>query len=138
MIEQTFARRFADAWKRPTPEKLIELLHPDVLLYQPHLPPIRGREAAKAEFERLFRWLPGLHGEVERSCGADGVVFIEWEMRFPIGREPVRIPAVDRFLLRDGLGIEREVYFDQQPLYLALLARPDAWAGFLRYRFGSR
>ena len=135
-MEQEFAQRFADAWKRPTLERLLALLHPEVVLYQPYGAPIRGKAAARAEFERLLRWLPGLHGTVKRTVGGRGVVFIEWVMHFPIGRRGVSIPAVDRFLLRDGLGIERAVYFNQMQLVSAVLTHPSSWRGFVHYRFG--
>jgi len=134
-VERAFADGFAAAWNAPTPERLIALLHDDVVLYQPQLPPIRGRAAALSEFQRLFRWLPALRGDVDRASGADGAVFIEWRMQFPFGRR-VEIAAVDRFLLRDGLGIERIVYFDQLPLMLGLLRHPSAWPRYARYRLG--
>lgn len=133
--ELRFAQQFADGWAAPTAERLVALLAEDVVLYQPHLPPLRGRAAARAEFARLFRWLPGLHGTVHRARGADGVVFIEWTMHFPFGRRGVAIPAVDRFLLRDGLGLERTVYFDQVPLLAGVVLHPGVWPGYLRYRF---
>jgi hypothetical protein len=135
-MEQEFAQRFANVWKHPTPERLVELLHPNVVLYQPYGPPVRGKAAARAEFVRLLRWLPDLHGTVERTMGARDVIFIEWLMKFPIGRHGVAIRAVDRFLLRDGLGIERAVYFNQLQLLTAILTHPSSWLGFLRYRTG--
>ena len=46
--------------KRADTERLVELLHTDVVLYQPHVPAIRGRQAALQEFRRLFRRLPEL------------------------------------------------------------------------------
>lgn len=134
--EQEFAERFADAWARPTVERLAALLHPEVVLYQPHLPTIRGQAAARAEFERLLRWLPELFGTVRRSCGSHGIVFIEWQMVFPIGRRGVSIAAVDRFVLQNGLGIERAVYFSPLPLLKAVLTHPSSWAGFGAYRSG--
>jgi len=134
--ELTFADQFAAGWSAPTAERLVALLTDDVVLYQPQLPPLRGRAAARAEFDRLFRWLPGLHGEVHRARGADGVVYIEWTMHFPLGGSVVSIPAVDRFFLRDGLGAERTVYFDQLPLIVGVLRHLSEWSGYLRYRFG--
>jgi len=134
-MEQAFAQRFAEAWKQPSPERLVALLHPDVVLYQPQSPAIRGKEAARREFQRLFRWLPDLCGDVERWCGASGVVFIEWHMRFPIGKG-LAIRAVDRFVLQEGLGIERAVYFNPLPLLAAVVSHPHLWPGFIRYRFG--
>jgi hypothetical protein len=135
-MEQTFADAFAQGWSRPTPEGLVALLHPEVVLLQPHLAPIRGKEAALAEFRRLFAWLPGLHGVVERSAEAAGFVFIEWQMKLPVGSKLVSIPAVDRFRLQDGLAIERIVYFDQVALIKTVLFHPSLWLGYLRYRFG--
>ena len=57
-----FAERFAEAWARPTPERLVAILHDDVTLLQPHLPPIRGKAAAFDELRHLLTWLPELHG----------------------------------------------------------------------------
>lgn len=135
--ELAFAEQFAAGWAAPTAARLVALLTEDVVLYQPHLPPLRGKAAALAEFDRLFRWLPALHGEVHRARGGDGVVYIEWTMRFPLGNAVVDIAAVDRFLLRDGLGAERTVYFDQLPLIAGVLRHPSAWPGYVRYRFAG-
>jgi hypothetical protein len=133
--EQAFAARFAQAWAAPTPEGLVELLHEDVRLYQPNLAPIHGRQQALAEFRRLLGNVPGLHGVVDRSSGMEGLVFIEWRMILPAAR-PASIGMVDRFLIRDGLALERRVYFDPLSLLLAVIARPGLWGGFMRYRFG--
>lgn len=137
-IEAEFAKRFAAAWTSPAVDDLVALLHPEAVLHQPHLPTMRGRAAAHAEFQQLLRWLPDFHGEAFRSRGADGVVYIEWRMIFPIGRAGTSIGAVDRFVLQDGLGIERAVYFNQLPLLIAILTHPRVWPGFLKYRFGRR
>lgn len=131
-----FAEQFATAWGRPTPEGLMALLHPEVVLYQPHQPPIRGREAGLREFRRLLAWLPTFHGEVTRWSESGGYVFIEWKMLLPLGGKTISIPAVDRFLVRDGLGMERVVYFDQLRLIAAVAGNPRLWAGYLKYRFG--
>ena len=132
-----FAAAFAAAWSAPTPERLCALLDPDVVLLQPHRPPIRGRDAALADFRRLFAWLRGLHGEVDRASGDGDVVFIEWRMRLPVGDDVVTVRAIDRFLLRGGLGLERAVYFDQLALVRAVLAHPSLLPGWLRYRAGG-
>lgn len=135
--ELVFADRFAQAWAAPTADRLVEILHDDVVLYQPHRPPIRGKDAAHAELGRLLRSLPGLHGRVDRVAGADGLVFIEWRMILPDGSRGVSLPAVDRFFVQDGLGRERIVYFDQLALMVKLLRHPRLLARFARYRFGS-
>lgn len=135
-MRSSFASRFADAWAAPTPQRLADLLHPDVVLYQPHLPPIRGRDSAMREFERLFAFLPGLHGEVDLACESGDVVFIEWRMKFPVGGRAAEIRAVDRLFLRDGLVIERAVYFDQVAMMRAVVAHPAMWRRYARYRLG--
>lgn len=129
-----FSGRFAEAWANPTPERLVALLHPDVLLRQPHRPPVRGKPAALEEFRRLFAWLPGLHGVIDRAVDAGDIVFIEWRMQMPVGSDIISIPAVDRFRLKDGLGFERVVYFDQMALVAALARHPRLWPGYVRYR----
>jgi SnoaL-like protein len=134
---RAFVETFEDVWSEPTPEALVELLHPDVVLRPPHRRPIRGKTNALKEFRRLLDWLPGLHGAVERSSVTDDVVFIEWQMQLPVGNRPVSIRAVDRFRLENGLAIERVVYFDQLQLIGALLTHPRLWPGWITYRFGS-
>lgn len=133
-MHHPFADAFAAAWARPTPEGLVALLHRNVTLIQPHRPPVHGSAEALQEFRRLFAWLPGLHGVVDRAAGDDDVVFIEWRMRLPLMHETVSIPAVDRFRLENGLGIERVVYFDQMALAAAVARHPALWPGFARYR----
>lgn len=134
--EYEFAQKFAEAWRKPSPENLVALLHPEVTLYQPHLPPIHGKAAAFREFRRLLRWLPALRGEVDQFRGSDGVVFIEWRIIYPIGKEGFTVQAVDRLTLQEGLAIERAVYMDVRRLMLLIIFHPYLWPGYLRYRFG--
>ena len=130
-----FAEKFAATWSRPTPEQLVALLHEDVVLRQPHLRAIRGKAAALAEFRKLLTALPDFHGEGFNAVGDEQQVFIEWRMT-PTRNHPGHIPAVDRISLRDGLVLERVVYFDQFALLRQVLTRPAIWGGFLKYRFG--
>ncbi len=128
-----FATRFAEAWANPSAEKLISMLHPEVVLRQPHRPPIHGKQLALEEFRRLFTWLPHLHGEVDRAVEQGECVFIEWRMLVPVGASTLAIPAVDRFRVVDGLVVERVVYFDQLALAATVLTHPSLWFGYLRY-----
>ena len=136
-MPESFVARFEFAWKKPTPDGLVALLDEDVILRQPHLPAIRGKAAAHREFTRLFSWIPGTHSIVRSSQESGDVAFIEHELRFPVGNKVIALPAVDRFVLRDGLGVERVVYFDQIRLILSVLKHPGLWLGYFRYRFGS-
>lgn len=133
---RSFGERFEDAWRNPSADGLVSLLSEDVVLYQPHLPPIRGREAARREFERLFAWSPGARSEVKRWREQDGVAFIEHELIFPVGRRAMRVRAVDCFTLEGELATERVVYFNMLTLVLGVLRHPSLWPGFVRYRLG--
>lgn len=137
MVLDSFASRFEQAWKNPTADGLAALLAEDVVLIQPHLPPIRGRAAAHAEFARLFAWIPGTHSIVRSSRESGDLAFIEHELRFPVGNGTIRLPSVDRIVLRDGLIAERVVYFDQLRLMLGVLKHLSLWPGYLKYRFGK-
>jgi predicted SnoaL-like aldol condensation-catalyzing enzyme len=133
-MSSSFADEFAAAWSAPTPERLARLLHEDVVLRQPHRPTIHGKAAAIRDFTQLLAWLPTLHGRVVRSAASGEFVFIEWQLRIPVGDAVIVVPAVDRFRLESGLVRERVVYYDQAGFMLAVLAHPSLWAGYVRYR----
>ncbi len=133
--EAAFCQAFEQAWATPTVAGLTGLLTDDVILVQPHLPTIKGKTAAIAEFERLLKWMPGLSGTVHRSISTPGEAAIEWTLSLPIGKG-LAIPMTDLFYLESGMVKLRRVYFDQIPLITAVLSRPWLWPGFVRYRFG--
>ena len=126
--------QFTAAWAHPRAEKLVELLHPDCLLLQPVTRPIRGREAARAEFAKLLGWLTDLRGTVDRSAVDGDLALVAWRLHFTLGGAPYELRIVDRLVVEDGLIREREAYYDSLALMLAVLRRPRAWLGYLRYR----
>ena len=133
----TFTQKFTEVWSDPAPEKFVVLLDPQVILYQPYAPPVRGRDHAFLEFKRMLEWLPGLHGVVRRSMETEDVAFIEWSMKLPIGKRTLSLGVVDRFLLRDGLVIERRTFFDRVPIFLRALKHPKIAFGYLKFIYGS-
>jgi ketosteroid isomerase-like protein len=125
---EEFVVRFADFWNEPSPQRLWELLNPDVVLVQPLAPPTVGIEAAQAQFQRLFSCLPGLRAEVDHWCSDSDIVFIEFRLRATIGADVLDWPNVNRLRLRDGKGIERITYFDPLAVLPTLLRPPSiAW-----------
>ena len=89
---------------------------------------------AREGFRPAFELIPDLHATVH-SWAADGaVVFIEFTLDGTIGGTRVRVPAVDRFILRDGLVSERVAHFDPVPVLRAVAASPRAWPKFVRMR----
>lgn len=128
------ARLFAEAWASPQVDRFVALLAADVVLLQPVTPRVVGRDAAHREFSRLLRWLPDLRGTVDSWSASGSTVLIAWRLRFTLGAAPYELRIVDRLEVRDGLIAEREAYFDSLHFFLTTLARPRAWAGYLRYR----
>ena len=63
------------------------------------------------------------------------VVFIEFTLVGTFGGREISWPAVDRFLLREGLGAERLSYFDPLQPLLGTLTRPSGWGRLLRSGF---
>lgn len=125
-----FALAFADFWKHPTPERMADILHPEVVLLQPLAAPMHGLAAAQDEFRRLWGWLPDLQAEVDRWRGEGDLLFIEFRLRARLGSEQIEWPVIDRFHLREGKAVERTTYFDPLPLLRKVLAHPSTWWGW--------
>jgi limonene-1,2-epoxide hydrolase len=130
-----FVEGFETAWSKSNAAALGELLTDDVVLIQPAMPKIRGKREAHETFSRLFRMIPDLHVRVHRWAARDDLVFIEFTLVGTFGGGEVSWPAVDRFLLRDGLVAERISYFDPLPLFLTTLKRPRGWRRLLSSGF---
>jgi ketosteroid isomerase-like protein len=129
-----FVERFANAWGASDVDRLLALLADDVVLRQPMVPTTVGKAAARDAFTRLFVAFPGLTATVHRWAAEGELTFIEFTLRSSFGGRELSWPAVDRFLLRDGLAAERVSYFDALPLFLKILMRPRGWPGLARAR----
>jgi SnoaL-like domain len=133
-----FVAKFADFWSQPSPRRLPELLHRDVVLVQPLAPRTVGIEAAQAQFHRFFSCLPGLRADVDNWCGDKDIVFIEFRLRADLGRDELEWPNVNRLRLCDGKGIERVTYFDPLVVVPTLLRHPSiAWRWWRSSRLSS-
>ena len=122
-----FVTRFADFWAAPSPARLPELLHPDVVLRQPLAPPAIGIAQAQQQLERFCRCLPGLHAHVEHWATNGDHMFIEFTVKANLARDVLTWPTVNRLILRDGKATERVTYFDPLPVLPALLRHPSVW-----------
>jgi ketosteroid isomerase-like protein len=130
------ASRFAHVWAHPDIDAFIELLHPEVRLYQPITSPIVGRDAARREFSRLFRLLPDLRGTVDHWAADNDFLLIAWRLRATWGRStPYEFHIADHIRVRDRLIIERRALFDSVSLFGAMLrGGPGSWLSYARYR----
>ncbi|MFC6881445.1 MULTISPECIES: nuclear transport factor 2 family protein [Actinomadura] len=124
---EQFVADFIDFWNDPSPQRIPEILHPDVVLTQPLAAPMRGIAAVQEEFRRIWRFLPDLHVQVDRWRGDGDVLFIELRLRAHAGGELVEWPGIDRFVLRDGKAVQRMTYFDPLPVLAKVVKHPSLW-----------
>ncbi|OBI17720.1 hypothetical protein A5712_23335 [Mycobacterium sp. E2327] len=134
---EEFVTKFADFWHDPSPQRLPELLHPNVVLVQPLVGRMIGIEAAQAEFQRIWCCLPDLRGGVDRWCGDGDLLFIEFRLHARIGGRIIEWPNVNRLVLHDGKAIERVTYFDPLAILPMLLRHPSIWWRWWRARAGQ-
>lgn len=130
---EAFVARFTDGWaggREALAREMEGQVAPDVLLTQPLAPPARGLAGFHAQFERLFRAVPDLTGEVHRWEPTEDGVDIHMTFHGTLLGRPFELPNDDRIVLRDGLLAERHARFDPRTL-AAALARPrgDVAAG---------
>ena len=138
---ERWLRAFAEGWAAGAgPEAFIahfrEMLDPDVLLLGPQLPALRGIEAFEHRFVGpLFKLMPDVRAVVGPSAVRGETIFAQLEIAGTLrGGRRVRLNACDRIVLRDGLAIERETYFDPSPLLAALALSPRSWPVFVGAR----
>ncbi len=127
-----FAEQFADTWRSPDLAKHEALWSDDIVLTQPLMGTLRGRQACRDSFQRLFALVPDLHAEVHRVGHGPTEVFIEFTLSGTYGGKPIAWDAVDRFTFADGLIAERVSYFDSTPLIGKLVGRPAGWERLVR------
>lgn len=128
----TFAGRFADTWRTPDLAKHEALWSDDIVLIQPMMGTLRGKQACRASFHRLFSLIPDLHADVHRVGHGRREVFIEFTLSGTYGGKPIAWDAVDRFTFAGGLIAQRVSYFDATALTLTLLRRPRGWGRLAR------
>jgi hypothetical protein len=133
-----FVERFIAAWGDPSVEKLQELTHDDVVLEQPMMPRMVGKEAAREGFGRLLALFPGIRGRVLRWSAEGNLVWIEMRMTVPAGSRPLEWDLVDRIELEGGLVRERITYMDAVPIIGGVLTRPGLWSAMARMYLPGR
>jgi ketosteroid isomerase-like protein len=93
---------------------------------------LRGKQACREAFQRLFALVPDLHADVHRVAHGPTEVFIEFTLSGTYGGKPIAWDAVDRFTFTGGLIAERVSYFDSTPLIGKLVGRPAGWDRLVR------
>ena len=127
-----FAAQFADTWRSPDLAKHEAMWSDDIVLTQPMMGTLRGKQACRESFARLFGLVPDLHADVHRFGHGSHEVFVEFTLSGTYGGKPIAWDAVDRFTFVNGLIAERVSYFDSTPLIGKLVARPAGWDRLVR------
>jgi ketosteroid isomerase-like protein len=127
-----FVTRFAETWADPSPEGLAALGHPDIVLIQPTMRTMRGRDEVQRGWRELFATMPDLRGEVLGWSSTGDVVYIHLSLRATLARRPFEWTLIDRIRLEDGLVRERISYFDPLPVVLESLKKPSRWPALVR------
>jgi ketosteroid isomerase-like protein len=133
-----FVEKFIEAWEDPRLERFQAVTHPDVVLEQPMMPRMVGKEAAREGFRRLLELFPGIRGRVLRWTAEGNVVFIEMRMTVPAGSRPLEWDLTDRIELEGGLVRERVSYMDSIQIVLGILTRPSLWSRVVRLNLPRR
>lgn len=137
-----FAERFADTWRTPDLAKHQALWSYGIVLTQPMMGTLRGKQACRSAFHRLFVLIPDLHADVHTVGHSRREVFVEFTLSGTYGGKPIAWDAVDRFTLTDSLIAQRVSYFNATPLVIKLFGRPRGWgrlvrAGTALFKFGG-
>jgi predicted ester cyclase len=120
IVKQHYANMSNGQWERDR-----EIMSPDVVTVDPS-GTITGIEAF-LEHEAVFgRALPDARAELVRAVEADGIVMTEGifsgthtgPLATPGGEIPptgnsIRLPFADVFVIRDGVIVEHNIYYDQ-------------------------
>jgi SnoaL-like domain len=134
-----FARRFADFWSAPSPQRLATVLADPVRLVAPLTPTTHTLAEGERTFANLLTLIPDMTAEVH-GWGATGEgILIEFTAGGTVSGAPISWRAVDRIAIGDdGLATERVSYFDSMPLLAAVARRPRTWPAFVRSRLRGR
>lgn len=134
---EAFLNDFERGWRRPDPHAWDHLLADDVVLHQPLMPPITGREAFADEYARLLALIPDLTGRVINWALGKDRLYIEMELRGTLGGKALTLHLLDRLTLdANGRISQRRAYFDPLPAIHTLLTAPRGWRRWWRSGIG--
>jgi SnoaL-like domain len=134
-----FARRFAEFWAAPAPDRLDSLLAERVRLVAPMTPTTDTLADGERVFANLLRLIPDATAEVHEWGATEAGILIHFTVGGSVSGVPISWRAVDRIAIGDdGLATERVSYFDTAPLLFAVLRHPRTWPAFARSRLSRR
>jgi limonene-1,2-epoxide hydrolase len=138
MTPDDFPEVFATGWALAKPDGFLDYFLPliadDAVFSQPSFPDARGHAEIARMFRQLFTLFPDLTPSSQRSAVAGDIVFIESTCATTIGRQTIRFPVCDRFVIRDGKIQDRRSYSDPIPTMVAIARSPRTWPRAIRSR----
>ncbi len=115
-----FIQLFETGWSLPKPDGFLDFfvphLHSDFVSTQPIFPEACGRNGFVALFRQVFALIEDFTTVVDSWAANDDSIFIKANCTGTLGGTSVEFQVCDRFVLRDGLILRRESYFDPTPL----------------------
>lgn len=112
-----FCARWLPLWTGNRPEALAALYADDAFYRDPARPDgLRGREALLAYLRKLLARNPEWRWEAAETFGVEGGFVLRWRATIPVGGRMVTEEGMDLVLVRDGLIVRNEVYFDRAAL----------------------
>ena len=137
---ERLAAALGEAWRGAPrgelPRGLRHLFVPDVRFSQPFAPPNVGYRGFERSYASLLALLPDLDIEVVGWSARGANLYVEFELSGTVGRKRLLLRSCDRFVLREGLVVERHAFIDLLPLIWAIAVRPLTWPravrGYLR------
>lgn len=95
-------RRFIDACVRADPEEFASYFTEDATWWNSPWPPVRGRGAIRDTLQRGAQRMTALSWEILHIIADGNVVMTERIDHFLIANNPIRVPCMGIFELRDG------------------------------------
>ena len=133
---ERFVEEYIALWRNPSLEGMAALVTADIEIKQPLSPDMHGRDEVLEEYRKLFKWIPGLHAEVEKWAANGDDLYIRKRVIAPLPGGEIRFAVIDEFHLRDGYADRCTTYFDSMPIYGKLALKPGSWLPWVRSRLG--
>ncbi len=111
-IYDRFVTPYVENWKNPDPQKFAQFYSPEARMINPGFERALRREELAGYYRELRSQTPDLQLRLETWAASPGLLFLEWTAVGTFLGKPLKLPVVDRFILKDCLAVEGVAYFD--------------------------
>lgn len=115
-----FCEKWIDAWYGNRPEHLRNFYSPDAFYRDPHkVDGIKGDELLPY-FQKLLKHNPEWRWEIVEVFPHPTGACVKWKASIPVSGQIVKETGLDILVIKDGLIIRNEVFFDRTAWLKAL------------------